>query len=301
MDRVFFTRFFRYMDEIARLGSIRQASEVLNVSASAVDKQLLKAELDLGLKLFERHPRGVRLTSAGELILYRMRGWQKDLQTVSAEIEELKGLRRGEVRIAVPQETVTSFLPQVLSSFLREHPKINTTVKVVDSEQVRQMVIDGDMDLGLTFSPRPLPGVLILRELSFKIFALMPDTNVQRKSVTLDQFFSRPILMPDGTSHLRDILDIAAARAGVDFQQALTANNLELLRQLVREGVGHSAVLTCANAFSGAGEGLTTLPIRGAGISDLELSLIAPRDRATGLAGLLATRHFESFIDTLSV
>ncbi|WP_417254392.1 LysR family transcriptional regulator [Celeribacter sp.] len=300
MERVFFSRFFKYMDEIARLGSIRQAAEKLHVSASAIDKQLLKAEEDLGLQLFERHPRGVRLTSAGELLMYRMREWQKDMRAVGAEIEELKGLRRGEVRIAVPQETVVSFLPQALSAFLRDNPKINITVQTVDSEQVRQMVIDGEVDFGLTFSPRPLPGVLILRELRFKIFALTPADGTTRKSISLERFFARPILMPDGTSHLRDILDIAAARAGVDFKLGLTSNNLELLRQLVREGSGHSVILACPATFSGPGEGLTALPLRGAGVSDLDLSLIAARDRSAGLAAVVAMRHFEGFIDTIS-
>lgn len=301
MERVFFSRFFTYMDEISRLGSIRQAAEALHVSASAVDKQLLKAEQELGLQLFERHPRGVRLTSAGELLIYRMRGWQKDMRAVADEIEELKGLRRGEVRIAVPQEVAISFLPQALTAFLQANPKINTTVRIVDSERVRQMVIDGDADFGLTFSPRPLPGVLILREVPFRVFALIPDDGSARKSISLDQFFSQPILMPDGTSHLRDILDIAAARTGTDFQVALTSNNLELLRQLVREGAGHSIIVVYPAAFAGSGTGVSAVPLRGSGIADLGLSLIAPRDRSTSLAAVVATRHFESFIDGATV
>lgn len=299
MEHVFFTRFSRYMDEISRLGSIRRAAESLNVSPSAIDKQLLRAEEELGVLLFERHPRGVRLTSAGELLMYRMRNWQKDMRTVASEIEELKGLRRGKVRIAVPQEAVISFLPQVLSDFLRENPKIATTVLVAESDRVRQMVIDGEADFGLTFSPRPLPGVSVLRDLSFQVRALVPDDGSGRKCLSLEQFFARPTLVPEGTSHLRDILDVAAARAGMDLRPALSSNSLDLLRQLVREDCGNGLVLVYPGAFGDAGSGLTMLPLRGAGLADQVLSLISPRDRSSALAAVLTIRHFEVFIDGL--
>ncbi|WP_242661785.1 LysR family transcriptional regulator [Salipiger thiooxidans] len=285
------------MEEISRLGSIRRAAEVLNVSASAIDKQLLRAEEELGVPLFERHPRGVRLTSAGELLMYRMRAWQKDMRAAAFEIEELKGLRRGEVRIAVPQEAVTSFLPQALSGFLRENPRIFTSVRVAESDRVRQMVIAGEADFGLTFSPRPLPGVSVLRELPFRVLALMPEDG--RKSVSLDRFFSRPVLVPDATSHLRDVLDIAAARAGVELAPVMTSNSLELLRQLVREGCGHGVIAVCPDAFEGAGAGLAALPLRGAALPDLTMALISPRDSSSALASVLAKRHFELFIDAL--
>ncbi|MGE4327343.1 MAG: LysR family transcriptional regulator [Pseudodonghicola sp.] len=299
MQRIFFSRFVNYMDEIARLGSIRRAAEKLNVSASAIDKQLLRAEEELGVSLFERHPRGVRLTSAGELLMYRLRNWQRDIRTVGTEIEELKGLRRGEVRIAAPQEAVLSFLPQALSGFLKENPKITNSVQVVESDQVRQMIIDGEADVGLTFSPRPLPGVTVLRDLPFQVLALLPDDGSNRKSVSLDRFFQRPTVMPDAASHLRDILDIAAARAGVRIAPALTSNNLELLRQMVREGCGHGLIAVCPAAFQGPGAGLVALPLRGAGLPERVLSLIAPRDASSALAAVLAKRHFELFIDGL--
>ena len=298
MQKVFFSRFFSYMEEISRLGSIRRAAEALNVSPSAIDKQLLRAEEELGVPLFERHPRGMRLTSAGELLMYRMRNWQKDMRSAASEIEELKGLRRGEVRIAVPQEAVTSLLPQALSSFLGEHPRIATTVEVAASDRVRQMVIEGEADFGLTFSPRPLPGVSVLREIRFKVLALVPEDG--RASMSLDRFFSRPILVPDSASHLRDVLDIAAARAGIELAPVLTSNSLDLLRQLVREGCGHGLIAVCPGAFEGPGAGLSALPLRSAALPDLTLALISPRDSSSALASVLAKRHFELFIDGLA-
>ncbi|TWB13433.1 regulatory helix-turn-helix LysR family protein [Rhizobium sp. ERR 1071] len=69
MSRLLFSRFAHYLDEIANHGSIRKAAERLNVSASAINKQLISAEEEFGVALFERLPRGMRLTSAGELLV----------------------------------------------------------------------------------------------------------------------------------------------------------------------------------------------------------------------------------------
>ena len=64
-----FSRFTRYFRVVAGAGSIRRASEELNVSASAIDRQLLRAEEELQTPLFERLPTGLRLTAAGELLM----------------------------------------------------------------------------------------------------------------------------------------------------------------------------------------------------------------------------------------
>ncbi|MBU2960248.1 LysR family transcriptional regulator [Citreicella sp. C3M06] len=287
------------MEEIARLGSIRRAAEVLNVSASAIDKQLLRAEQDLGVPLFERHPRGVRLTSAGELLMYRMRGWRRDMRAVSAEIEELKGLSRGEVRIAAPQDAASGLLPRALAAFRAAHPKITLSLRVSGSDNVRQRVIDGEADLGLTFSPRPLPGVSVLREVPFRVLALLPSDGRARQSVSLGRFFSKPVLLPGAGSPLRDIHDIAAARAGVEPLAAITADSTEVLRALVREGCGHGLIAVCAGLPERPEPGLDEIPLRGPALPPLSLALIAPRDTSSSLAAVLARRHFEVFMDRL--
>jgi hypothetical protein len=67
MSTFVFSRFARYFDAVARLGSIRRAAEQLAVSPSAIDRQLSHAEDELGARLFERLPRGLRLTASGEM------------------------------------------------------------------------------------------------------------------------------------------------------------------------------------------------------------------------------------------
>ena len=84
-------RFLRYADEVARAGSIRQAAERLHVAPSAVNRRIQDIEEELGTPIFERLPRGMRLTTAGELFMRYVRGRAADLERVRSEIEELKG------------------------------------------------------------------------------------------------------------------------------------------------------------------------------------------------------------------
>ena len=74
-----FSRFLLYFTEVARQGSFRKASEALHVSASSIDRQILRVEQELAMPLFERHPSGLRLTAAGELLLHAANNWKRTL------------------------------------------------------------------------------------------------------------------------------------------------------------------------------------------------------------------------------
>ena len=88
----------RYFDEVVRAGSIRAAAEKLNVASSAINRQVLRLEADLGVKLFERGARRLRLTAAGEILIHHVRRTLRDAERAKSEIEDLQGLKRGIVR-----------------------------------------------------------------------------------------------------------------------------------------------------------------------------------------------------------
>jgi len=104
-------RILSYVDEVARAGSIRKAAEQLNVTASAVNRRIMDLEKELGAPLFERRARGVRLTAAGEVFVDYLRKQNGDVERMKSQIEDLKGLRRGTVRIACSQALALDFLP----------------------------------------------------------------------------------------------------------------------------------------------------------------------------------------------
>jgi len=74
------SRSFAYFEAVAQHGSMRKAAGTLNVASSALNRQILDLEANLGVHLFERLPRGVRLTSAGEMLLGHVRRMARDFE-----------------------------------------------------------------------------------------------------------------------------------------------------------------------------------------------------------------------------
>ena len=140
-------RFLRYLDEVARCGSIRLAAERLHVAASAVNRRIQDLEEELGTPLFERLPRGMRLTAAGELFVRYIRDRSADLDEVRSRIEELKGLRRGKVRIVASQALAPAFLPRCVAQFRRQHSLVAFDVRIGDHIQALQMLRSFEADL----------------------------------------------------------------------------------------------------------------------------------------------------------
>src|SRR4051794_41875556 len=96
-------RILRYVDEVARTGSIRKAADQLNVTASAVNRRIMDLEEELGAQLFERRPRGVRLTAAGEGFVHYLRGEDGGVERVKTQNEGLKGFGPGPPRTPCTQ------------------------------------------------------------------------------------------------------------------------------------------------------------------------------------------------------
>lgn len=295
MSRLVFSRFAHYLDEIARQGSIRKAAEALNISASAIDKQLIVAEEELDVALFERLPGGMRPTSAGEILLLAIRNWRKEFARVQTDITHLKGLRRGDVKIAVAQEAALDLLPSILAKFVQQHPRIANGIRVVDSDRVRQMVVEGAVDFGLTFAPPPLPGVTVTASLQFHVRAVVPVSYQigARNRISVGELFQQSLIIPDANTHLRDVLDIVAARIRMKLQPVMTTNSIELIKAMVRQEMGVGIVTVAESLSHVESDGIKVVEIDGKHIPSFILSLISSPDRKLSVAAVLERRHFE--------
>ena len=121
-------------------GSIRAASRELNVASSAINRQVLWLEEALGLQLFDRVGRRLRLSQAGELLLAHIRRTYSDFEGTVAELDALKGLRRGTVSIASVESVAEKLLPAVISTFRKSYPGIHVNVSISSSREAARKV-----------------------------------------------------------------------------------------------------------------------------------------------------------------
>ena len=93
----------RYVDTVARIGSIRKAADQLAITSSALNRRIIGMEEDLGVPIFDRVPNGVRLNAAGEILVQHFRKQLAEMDRVKSQINDLQGERRGHVAVACSQ------------------------------------------------------------------------------------------------------------------------------------------------------------------------------------------------------
>jgi DNA-binding transcriptional LysR family regulator len=231
-------RIMRYVDEVARTGSIRKAADHLNVTASAVNRRIMDLEEELGALLFERRPRGVRLTAAGEVLVHYLREQDGEVERMKSQIEDLKGLRRGTVRIACSQALALDFLPREIAAFRTRHPLVAFDVKVLDHEQAMAALAAYEVDLVLVFRPPFLPNFQPLMSIEQRIVAVMSSEHplATRRTIRLRDCAQYSVALPERSLGGRQLLDEVSGRSGLTFKLAAESNSFELLRGLVTHG-----------------------------------------------------------------
>ena len=226
-------RILRYVDEVARTGSIRKAADHLNVTASAVNRRIMDLEEELGAQLFERRPRGVRLTAAGEVFVHYLREQDGGLERMKSQIEDLRGLRRGTVRIACSQALALDFLPREIATFRTRHPMVSFEVRVLDHEQAMTALAAYEVDLVVVFRPPFLPNFQPLMSFEQRVVAVMSTEHPLASGLTvrLRDCANYPVAMPERSLGGRQLLDQVVARSGLTFKLAA---EFELIRVSAR-------------------------------------------------------------------
>ena len=145
----------RYLAAVAQLGSVQAAAREVSISASAIDRQILMLEEDMGVPLFERLPRGMRLTAAGELLLALSQRWKTDLNRTLSDVKQLQGVSQGQLRLAAMDSHVNGFLPGFIHRVAQEHPGIVLEVDVVSTDEAVRCLTEGAVDLAIAFNLKP--------------------------------------------------------------------------------------------------------------------------------------------------
>ena len=229
---------FRHIDEVVKSGSIRKAAEVLSITPSALNRQILAVEEELGVPIFERLARGVRLSTAGELLVHHIRNQVSDFERLQSQIADLSGVRRGHVSIACSQALLPYFLPRQIALYRAEHPGVTFAVSVRDREAAEQALVDYSADVALIFEPVRLADCQTLLTVRQRINAVMAADHplARKKQVGLQDIVAYPLAMPALPYGVRTLLEAAAARKSIQLDAAIQSDSFEFLRHVVHYG-----------------------------------------------------------------
>ncbi len=230
------TRLLTYVDEIARLGSIRKAAEQLNITPSALNRRIQDLEEELDTPIFERLPRGVRLNAAGELFIRHVRAQLADLSRVRSQISDLSGLRRGTVTIACSQALAYHLLPTRIAAYRERFPLVSFTVHVVDHNEALVALADYAVDLVLVFRPQNTTDFQVLSRVEQRLFAVMSADHplASEKILRLRDCLDYPLALAERAYGGRQLLDEALGRNALRAAPVIESNSFEFLRNYVR-------------------------------------------------------------------
>jgi DNA-binding transcriptional LysR family regulator len=278
-------RALRYVEVVARCGSIRRAAESLSIASSAVNRMILDLERALDAKLFERLPRGVRLTSAGEYLLLHIRRSSADFEAVRAQIDGLKGVQRGHVAIAAVEAAIEPFLARAIASFHLSHRLVSYDVRIAGALEIAEIVASGKVDLGLTLNAPVSTRCARLATAPYFLHAFVSAGHplARQRTLRLSDCVGYPLAMGDATLGGRQRLERAFEQTALDFRPFLSSNSMALMMAAARssDAICFQALPTARHRLTG---GLVAIPLADPAVREVELTLLADRRRTLSAA-----------------
>ena len=296
------SRLLRYLDEVVRAGSIRQAAERLNVAPSAINRQILDLEKELGTAIFQRLPRGLRLTSAGEILIAHVRQTLKDYDRVRERMLDLEGLRAGHVVVAAMNGLAEGVVPAAALRFRARYPRVKISVRSALAQPIVRGVEEGDADLGLAYNLPAQHGLHVVQLFETQLGAVVGARHplATQTSIRLSDCTDYPLVTADETLSINRILRAAFTSAQLPLVAAFETNSVAMMKGLVRDG-RHVTFLSRPDvAFPGHDGNLVFLPLRGTSLPSQPLALVHRANATPGIAASLFAEELRAALeDTL--
>lgn len=224
-----------YLNTVARVGSIRKAAEQLSITSSALNRRIIAMEEDLGVPVFDRVPNGVRLNSAGELLVQHFRSQMADMERVKSQIKDLQGERRGHVSIACSQAPMVSLLPAEIEKYRALHPAVTFSIRVCTRYTAVTDLKSFDADIAIVFEPDTNSDFQTVCSVPQQLHAQFAASHplAKKESVRLRDCFAWPLALPTRSNGVRHLLEKAAARSSVSMNVAIESDNFYFLRRVL--------------------------------------------------------------------
>jgi len=226
-----------YIHIVAKEGSIRKAAEKLSITSTALNRRILALEEEIGSPLFERLPTGVRLNTAGELFIQHIRYQMQDLSRVLSHIADLSGVRRGHVTISISAELSGSFLAREIAQYRQEHPAVSFDIVTQTPEESTASLSKYEADIAFIFGPVALSDITLSATVTQPAQARMSAAHplAELSSLSLEDIFQYPVVMPKDTTGLYDHILMGASRKSLSIPAIIKTDDFGFMQHYIRE------------------------------------------------------------------
>jgi DNA-binding transcriptional LysR family regulator len=267
--------------EVARFGSVSRAAEALYVTQPTLTARLHALERELGERLFVRGRQGMRLTDSGRAFLPYAERAVRALRDGRRAIDEVGSASAGQLVLAAAPAVSTYILPAVLEQFVAAHPRVEVIVRTGHSEDVLQMVLRDEVQVGLGRALRHPEVTLQPFHEEELVLVVAPDHPFARgDGVSIAEVGSEQLILFDRTSSYYEITQAAFLAAGVALRGLMELDNIEAAKKMVQRGLGVSLLPRTAVASEVEAGTLCGIELRDA--APMRRQIVAMRRRDAG-------------------
>lgn len=270
-------RQLEYFREVAETGGFSRAANRIRISQSALSRQIMLLEEELGAKLLERHARGVHLTEVGRLLYERVDFLLRHIANMREEIIDRRDWPTGALHVGIPRSMRTLLSKPAIARFMQKYPGVFFRFVEDTSALVRDKLLRGELDLGLLSIHEPasaLESRPLLREQMFLVGPSAAGLSLDR-AVELRSLAELKLVGLSRPASLRVALEKAASAQDV----ALTIRaeiNATIALDLVSQGLGFTVYSYCGLHDHLVAGKISAAPITG---FDIEWMLASSKDR----------------------
>jgi len=236
MDQLMLARHIQYFLAVAEHLSFTKAAAALHVSQPALSQQVRQLEESLGAQLFDRSGRTTRLTDAGDVyLLYARRAYQ-ELREAKSAIHDVSDLSRGSLRIAVTPTFTTYLVGPLIEAFHSRHPKITVNLKEISQERIEELLLAGELDVGIAFDEINTPDIEAIPLLN-ETLALVVNRKhrlAEERAITSKGLSVESLVLLSTEFATRDQIDRYCRKHAIRPQVQMEVNALGAVIEIVR-------------------------------------------------------------------
>ncbi|HSG23717.1 MAG TPA: LysR substrate-binding domain-containing protein [Azonexus sp.] len=248
---------------VARLNSFTKAADFLHLTQPAVSIQIKQIVDTIGLPLFEQTGRDIALTLAGEELLKTVRSLDDVWNRFESAIDELKGMKRGKLRVALVT-TAKYFLPRMLGAFCQRYPEIDIELEIANREKIVERLRSNQDDLYVMSYPPNDLDIVRLPFLDNEYVVIAPASHwAAGKQVSLPALANEPFILREPGSGSRHVIEQHLRDSNIQVKVRLSLASNEAIRDLVASGMGLSILSRHALGRDPERDGLAILNVEG--------------------------------------
>lgn len=230
------------LQAIAETGSFTASGRKLHVSQSAISRQILLLEEELGEPLFLRVGRQVRMTPAAESLVQLGQRVFQDVKETVTRITDRTGELRGTLRLSGGMTVCLFVFPALLKRLRRAHPHLDMRLTVASAGRSVEEIRAGRIDAGLLTLPVEESDLVTVPALREELLLLMTAKHplARRRVVSPRDLAAQPFILFESGSGTRRVIDSFFASQGIQPTVVMETENIEIIKAMVRTGLGIS-------------------------------------------------------------